>query len=236
MFKVVEEEYSYDEHEDYDYDEDKSVYDLKDEILAPLNLKLLKKVEEKKWLFDKLFNGWLAVLELKKKFLFELWRTKQRKKKKDRGEEHYEYVIPYYTAPYEPHLHSESYDSGHDEGNHSPGHYEDDQHNAYDEHDVHQNHDHFEDDDHSHYDEQDVADEYEADDNHEHVDQHQVYENSFLVTENFNKHKESVSIYDEDINVGLSSGDDNDEMFLLSVPKSVTDKSQKDLNAKSMVN
>ena len=240
MYKVVEEheqEYAYDEHEHEDYDKDQNVYDLKDEILAPLNLKLLKKVEEKKWLFDKLFNGWLAVLELKKKFLFELWRVKQRKKKKDRSEEHYEYVIPYYTSPYKPHLHSKSYYSDYDEGSHSPDHYEDELHNAYDEHDDHQNTDHFEDDNHSPYDEQVSADEYEAYDNRENVDQHQAYENSFRVTENFNEHKESVvSVHDNDINVGLSSSDDSDEMLLLSVPKSVNDKSQKDLNAESMAN
>ena len=240
MYKVVaehEQEYSNEEHEDYDDDEDQTVYDLQDKILAPLNLKLLKKVEEKKWLFDKLFNGWLAVLELKKKFLFQLWRMKQRKKKKDRSDEHYEYVIPYYTSPYKPHLHSKRYDSGHDEGNHSPGHYEDGQHNAYDDHDVYQNPDHFEDDDHSPYDEPDDADDYETHDHHDSDEQNQIYENSFLVTENFIEHKKSVaSIYDDDINVGLSKSDENDEMFLLSVSKSVNEKSQKDLNAKSKGN
>ena len=140
VYKVVEkheEEYSNLEYEDND--EDKTVYDFEEKIIAQLNLKLLKKVEEKKWLFDKIFNGWLAVLELKKKFLFELWRMKQGKKKKDSGE-HYEYFIPYYTSTYKPHLQSKTYTYesgyGHEAGHQSPDHYKDDHHIANDEHEY----------------------------------------------------------------------------------------------------
>ena len=136
MYTVVEkhEEYSNLEHEDYD--EDEKVYDFEEKIVAQLNLKLLKKVEEKKWLFDKIFNGWLAVLELKKKFLFELWSMKQKKKKKDSGE-HYEYFTPYYTSTYKPQIPSKSYTYesgyGHEAGYHSPAQYKDDHHIANDE-------------------------------------------------------------------------------------------------------
>ena len=136
MYTVVEKHEEYSNLEYEDFDEDEKVYDFEEKILAQLNLKLLKKVEEKKWLFDKIFNGWLSVLELKKKFLFELWSMKQKKKKKDSGE-HYEYFIPYYTSTYKPQIPSKSYTYesgyGHEAGYHSPAQYKDDHHIANDE-------------------------------------------------------------------------------------------------------
>ena len=103
LYKLV------DEYENYEYvhDDIDEGYDfnIKQKLLAPINLKLIKKVEEKKWIFDKLFNLWLGILEAKKKLLFKIWQKKQGKKKKRNGPQHYEYYIPYYTSTMKPIYH-----------------------------------------------------------------------------------------------------------------------------------
>lgn len=209
MYKIVEEHEEYSDHEYEDYDVEKTAFDLKKKLLVPLNLKLLKKVEEKKWIFDKLFKAWLAILELKKKFLFQLWLKKQGKKKKESGGEHYEYFIPYYTSTYKPPHYTKSYGgSSYDAGYHSP-----DLDSAYDEHEVINKH------------EEDL--EYES------VDHQLALENHDQATENFDADKDDFHIQEEDVSDGYTINDDNDESLSLSVSKSIDEMSQKDLNANS---
>ena len=209
IYKIVEEHEEYSDHEYEDYDVEKTAFDLKKKLLVPLNLKLLKKVEEKKWIFDKLFKAWLAILELKKKFLFQLWLKKQGKKKKESGGEHYEYFIPYYTSTYKPPHYTKSYGgSSYDAGYHSP-----DLDSAYDEHEVINKH------------EEDL--EYES------VDHQLALENHDQATENFDADKDDFHIQEEDVSDGYTINDDNDESLSLSVSKSIDEMSQKDLNANS---
>ena len=210
MYKMVEEHEEYSDHEFEDYDVEKTVFDLKKKLIVPLNLKLLKKVEEKKWIFDKLFKAWLAILELKKKFLFQLWLKKQGKKKKESGGEHYEYFIPYYTSTYKPPHYTKSYGSSYDASYYSPDHDEDDLDSAYDEHEVINKH------------EEDLI--------YESVD---AFENHYRATENLDADKDDFHIQEEDVSDGNTINDDYDERLSLSVSKSIDEMSQKDLNANS---
>ena len=211
MYKMVEEHdvdgnHSYEEYEDYD--EYEIVYDLKEKILAPLNIKLLKKVEEKKWLFDKLFSAWLAVLELKKKFLFQLWLKKQGKKKKDNGDEHYEFFIPYYTSTYKPHHHT----SGYDEHYHvSSEHYEAHQHN--------------------------VADDYLEDENNKSFDHVQVIESPYQVNENHNDDQDGVlPIHEGEVGKDLYFVPEESSTYSITkiVDEKPDDSKSNDFNAKPM--
>ena len=107
LYKLVDEYENYEHvHDDIDEGYD---FNIKKKLLAPINLKLIKKVEEKKWIFDKLFNLWLGILEAKKKLLFKIWQKKQGKKKKRNGPQHYEYYIPYYTSTMKPIYHKKIY-------------------------------------------------------------------------------------------------------------------------------
>ena len=109
----------------YEVEDDNSYidffYDIENDIfskfIGPLENKLYKKIEEKKFIYDVLFNLWLGILESKKKVLFKIWKKKFVKKESE--SKHYEFYLPYYSSthkpPYEsPHLYSpsdsESYD------------------------------------------------------------------------------------------------------------------------------
>merc|ERR1712243_83867 len=85
-----------------EYTEEESDKDHK--FVAKVNEKLIKKIEEKKWIFDSIFDVWLQVLEIKKKILYKLWKKKQGKKKKESGNTHYKYYIPYYSSTYKPYV------------------------------------------------------------------------------------------------------------------------------------
>ena len=214
LYKVVEEHEEYSNHENEDdFDVEKTVFDLKKKLLVPLNLKLLKKVKEKKWIFDKLFKVWLAVLEVKKKFLFQLWLKKQGKKKVDSFEEHYEYFIPYYTSTYKPHHYTKSYSRSHDAGYQSHDHDEDDPHSAHDEHKVYNKH--------------------EEDFKHESVDHQHTLENPYQATENLDADKDDVHIQEEDLSDGFTNNDDYDESLSVSVSRAIDEKSKIDVNVNS---
>jgi len=64
--------------------------------------KLYKKIDEKKWLFDALFHLWLGILEAKKELLYKLWLKKKGKKGRSNNDQHYEFIIPYYSSTYQP--------------------------------------------------------------------------------------------------------------------------------------
>ena len=78
-------------------------------FVSKVNDKLVKKIEEKKWIFDSIFDVWLQILEIKKKLLYKLWKKKQGKKKESGENNHYEYYIPYYTSTYKPYIKDHSH-------------------------------------------------------------------------------------------------------------------------------
>ena len=77
----------------------------RDAFLKGLNAKIFKKIENKKWVYDRLFEFWLKILEAKKTLLYEKWKKKKGpngKKKSSYDPDHYEFYIPYYTSTYKP--------------------------------------------------------------------------------------------------------------------------------------
>jgi len=71
-------------------------------VLDTVSGKLYKKIDEKKWLFDTLFHLWLGILEAKKELLYKLWLKKKGKKGRSNNDQHYEFIIPYYSSTYKP--------------------------------------------------------------------------------------------------------------------------------------
>ena len=95
----VEDESSY---TDYFYDIENDIYN---KFIGPLENKLYKKIEEKKFIYDVLFNMWLGILEAKKKVLYKIWKKKLGKKKGNE-DSHYEFYLPYYSSTPKPYDHN----------------------------------------------------------------------------------------------------------------------------------
>ena len=96
----------------------------RDSFIKGLNAKLFKKVDNKKWIYDRMFEFWLKILEAKKSLLYEIWKKKKGpngKKKSSNVPDHYEFYIPYYSSTYKPYYHEEHYQD--DQDHYSDGSY-----------------------------------------------------------------------------------------------------------------